>query len=134
MSKKTGNPIGRPKAPKVTKGSKGGVMGRPKGEAGIMKEYRQRMLQSPNSAKVLQAVFDAALDPEHKHQAAAWKLVLDRVAPISGFEKDAGGSGRASIQVNITGVPGVEFSSPEASEEPLEALEPLEGDYEAVGE
>ncbi len=130
MSKKTGNPKGRPKgASKVTRGSKGGVIGRPKGEAGIMKEYRERMLASPKSAKVLESVFNAALDDDHKHQAAAWKLVLDRIAPISGFEKDAGGSGRGAIQVNITGVPGVQISSPEPSEEPLE---PLEGQCETI--
>ena len=73
-------------------------------EAGIMKEYRERMLNSPRSRKVLDAIFDAALDHDHKGQTAAWKLILDRIVPVSGFEKMAGASGRAAIQVNISGV------------------------------
>lgn len=70
-------------------------VGRPKGEAAIMKEYRDRMLNSPKSRKVLDSVFAAALEDNHKHQAAAWKLILDRVAPVSGFEQN--------IQKNATG-------------------------------
>jgi hypothetical protein len=99
--------IGRP--PKKTKKN---PVGRPKGEAGIMKEYRQRMLNSPKSRKVIESIFDAALNDDHKNQAAAWKLIVDRIAPLSGFEKEAGSSPRAAIQVNITGVPGVELSTP----------------------
>lgn len=99
MTKPTGNPRGRPPK-KVSKNP----VGRPKGEAGIMKEYRERMLNSPKSPKVLESIFAAALDDQHKNQAAAWKLVMDRIAPVSSFEKDAGSMGRSSIQVNITGV------------------------------
>ena len=101
-----GNPIGRPKK-KVGKNP----VGRPKGEAGIMAEYRQRMLTSPKSRRVIESIFEAALNDEHKNQAAAWKLIIDRIAPLSGFEKEAGSSPRAAIQVNITGVPGVQISS-----------------------
>jgi len=113
MNKKSGNPIGRPVgSTRPKKGAKGGTIGRPKGEAGIMKEYRERMLNSPKSRKVLGVIFDAALDNEHKNQSAAWKLIMDRIAPVSGFEKDAGSNaGRAAIQVNISGVPGVEVSA-----------------------
>ena len=103
---KSGNPRGRPKKKK-------NPVGRPKGEATIMAEYRQRMLNSPKSTKVLKAVFDAALNDDHKHQAAAWKLFIDRIAPLAGFEKSAGGSQRSAIQVNITGVPGVEIKDVE---------------------
>ena len=76
-----------------------------------MREYRTRMLSSPKSAKVLEAIFDAALDPENKNQAAAWKIIMDRIAPISGFDKEAGVAGRTSFTVHITGVPGVNISS-----------------------
>ena len=82
-------------------------VGRPKGEGTVMKEYRARMLNSPKSKKVLDSIFAAALNDDHKHQSAAWKLILDRIAPTSGFEKDAGSLQRAAIQVNITGVEGV---------------------------
>lgn len=93
---KTGNPIGRPKAKKLSRG-------RPKGEATIMKDYRARMLNSPKSAKVLDSIFNAALDDDHKHQAAAWKLVIDRIAPVSTFT-DESGKKSGGIEINITGL------------------------------
>lgn len=102
---------GRPTKKVIAENSKGnrGKVGRPKGDAGIINEYKARMLASPKSKKVLEAIFDAALDSEHKNQAAAWKLVIDRIAPVAAFEKDVvQNMGGTSIQVNIVGVPGVE--------------------------
>lgn len=108
---------GRPKKSEVkakTTGSRGKV-GRPKGDAGIINEYKARMLASPKSVKVLETIFDAALDHDHKNQAAAWKLVMDRVLPVGAFEKDVmKDAGRNSIQINITGVGATEvFGSTE---------------------
>ena len=62
--------------------------GRPKGDAAIINEYKARMLASPKSRRVLNTIFDAALDHDHKNQAAAWKLVMDRILPVAAFEKD----------------------------------------------
>ena len=79
-----------------------------------MKEYRQRMLNSPRSTKVLDSIFKAALDDDHKNQAAAWKIIVDRIVPVSGFEKEAGALRANAITVNITGVSeGVTLSSGE---------------------
>jgi hypothetical protein len=103
MTKKSGNPVGRPKGSKDKKKA----VGRPKEDRGIMEEYRQRMLNSPKSAKVLEVIFNAALDNEHKNQSAAWKLIADRIVPVSGFDKLAGTNTRSSISINITGVDGV---------------------------
>ena len=100
---------GRPPKQAVAEKKKGsrGVRGRPKGDAAIINEYKARMLNSPKSRKVLDKIFDAALDDEHKHQAAAWKLVMDRVLPTAAFEKDVvKGNGKNAIQINITGVSG----------------------------
>jgi len=99
---------GRPPKYKVTSNKRGsrGVMGRPKGDAAIINEYKARMLSSPKSNKVLESIFDAALDNDHKNQAAAWKLVMDRMLPISYFEKDKAGGGRNSVSISITGVGG----------------------------
>ena len=100
---------GRPpkQAVAAKKNGSRGVRGRPKGDAAIINEYKARMLNSPKSRKVLDKIFDAALDDEHKHQAAAWKLVMDRVLPTAAFEKDVvKGSGKNAIQINITGVSG----------------------------
>ena len=69
-----------------------------------MADYRQRMVNSPKSRKVLDAVIDAALDDDHKHQAAAWKLIMDRIMPVGAFEKEAGALKQSAITINITGV------------------------------
>jgi hypothetical protein len=39
--------------------------------------------------KVIEAVYPAALDDEHKNQAAAMKLLMDRMLPISVCDKNA---------------------------------------------
>jgi len=80
-------------------------VGRPKGDAAIINEYKARMLSSPKSKYVLDAIFDAALDNDHKNQSAAWKLVMDRILPVAAFEKDVvQNGGKSAIQINITGV------------------------------
>ena len=101
---------GRPPKSKVVsrkKGATGLSRGRPKGDAAIINEYKSRMLTSPKSKKVLESIFDAALNDDHKHQSAAWKLIVDRIVPVGAFEKDVvKGSGKSAIQINITGVGG----------------------------
>ena len=94
---------GRPRKDEVVKKTTGsrGKVGRPKVDASIINEYKARMLASPKSRKVLDAIFDAALDNEHKNQAAAWKLVMDRMLPLSYFEKDSAG-GRSAVSITIS--------------------------------
>lgn len=103
---------GRPKKSDMVsrkRGQTGLSRGRPKGDAAIINEYKGRMLSSPKSKKVLESIFDAALNDDHKNQAAAWKLVMDRILPTAVFEKDVvKGAGRSAIQINITGVGGQE--------------------------
>lgn len=98
---------GRPSKKELAANSAGGrrKVGRPKGDAAIINEYKARMLASPRSKKVLDTIFEAALDHDHRNQAAAWKLVMDRILPVAAFEKDVvKDSGRSAIQINITGV------------------------------
>ena len=98
---------GRPSKKDLSANSPGGRgrVGRPKGDAAIINEYKARMLASPKSKKVLETIFDAALDHDHKNQAAAWKLVMDRILPVAAFEKDVvQNGGKSAIQINITGV------------------------------
>ena len=111
---------GRPRKGEIIEKTAGtrGKVGRPKGDASIINEYKARMLASPKSAKVLETIFDAALDNEHKNQAAAWKLLMDRILPVGAFEKEVTKDGsRSAIQINITGVGGatVDSSYPESS-------------------
>lgn len=98
---------GRPKKSELATKKKGNreLRGRPAGDKAIMDEFKQRMLTSPKSARVLEAIFDAALDDNHKAQSAAWKLIVDRIVPVSSFEQaKAAGSGGASITINVSGI------------------------------
>ena len=109
--------IGRPPKNELSANTKRNAVGRPKGDAAIINEYKARMLSSPKSRKVLDAIFDAALDNEHKNQAAAWKLVVDRIIPVSAFEQEVvKQGGRSAIQINITGL-GASVSKPETVDE-----------------
>ena len=117
---------GRGRPPKsevaaVKPGNKGKV-GRPKGDAAIINDYKARMLASPKSRKVMDAIFDAALDDEHKNQAAAWKLVMDRMLPLSYFEKDSA-SGRSAVSITISGI------GSGAVETDVTPNDPIEGEY-----
>lgn len=99
---------GRPKKAMVSSNKRGNrkSAGRPKGDAATINEYKARMLASPKSRKVLDSILNAALDDDHKNQAAAWKLCMDRLLPVSYFEKDKAGGGRGAINISITGVGG----------------------------
>ena len=127
--KKEVKPKGRPKKSKIlskTTGSRNKV-GRPKGDASIINDYKARMLASPKSRKVLDSILSAALDDDHKNQAAAWKLCMDRLLPVSYFEKDKATGGKSAINISITGVGG-ETTIISGNEE----QEPIEGDYTDV--
>jgi hypothetical protein len=82
------------------------AVGRPKGDADAIREYKARLLASPKSRKVLDSILNAALDDDHKNQAAAWKLLVDRLMPLSYFDKDKMGGGKSSVNITITGVGG----------------------------
>ena len=99
---------GRPPKSEIVSRKRGtvGTRGRPKGDAAIINEYKTRMLTSPKSKRVLESIFDAALDDDHKNQAAAWKLCMDRLLPVSYFEKDKATGGKSAINISITGVGG----------------------------
>jgi hypothetical protein len=99
---------GRPKKSLVQSKKEGNrnKVGRPKGDADAIKEYKARLLASPKSRKVLDSILNAALDDDHKNQAAAWKLLVDRLMPLSYFDKDKISGGRSAVNITITGVGG----------------------------
>ena len=115
---------GRPKKSEIKAKKKGNrnAIGRPKGDAAIINDYKARMLASPKSELVLQSIFNAALNDEHKHQAAAWKMLIDRLAPVAAFEKDViKDGGRNAIQINISGVNQVDIpDQPVVQEDAIE--------------
>jgi len=94
---------GRPSKKALAEARKQPV-GRPRGDASAIEEFKARLMNSPKSRKVLDAILDAALDDEHKNQAAAWKLLVDRMLPMSYFDKDKIGGSRPSVNITITGV------------------------------
>lgn len=102
----TGKKIGRPRKQNVEskKPTKRNKVGRPPGDASIINEYKARMLASPKSKKVLDSILDAALNDDHKNQAAAWKLLMDRMLPVSYFEKDKADGGRPAVSITISGI------------------------------
>jgi hypothetical protein len=104
--------VGRPKKADVASKKVGErkKVGRPAGDAAIINEYKARMLASPKSQKVIDSIFNAALDDDHKNQSAAWKFLGDRLLPLSYFEKDKGTGGKSSITVNISGLGDVKIA------------------------
>jgi hypothetical protein len=100
--------VGRPRKSIVEskKAGKRGKRGRPPGDAAAINEFKARLLASPRSQKVLDSIMNAALDDEHKNQAAAWKLLMDRMLPVSYFERDKNTTGKSSVSITITGVGG----------------------------
>lgn len=137
-----GKVLGRPRKSDLVAKNRGkvkpGKVGRPLGDAAILNEYKARMLNSPKSKKVIQTILNAALDPEHKHQAVAWKLVLDRVAPLAIFEGDVKKASTGNhISITISGVPNVDIHGEEEALDGTDARdEPdeIEAEFEDVTE
>ena len=77
--------------------------GRPAGMRARQLELKQTLLEHPDVPKVLEKVVSAALDDEHKNQAVAQKLVMDRILPISTFDK--GTDFKERINIIISTIP-----------------------------
>jgi hypothetical protein len=101
---KSGNKRGRPPKTAVTEIKEKRVVGRPKGDAAIINDYKLRMLTSPKSTKVLEAIYDAALTDGHPGQTAAWKLIVDRIVPVSVFDTSKSSGAMPQISINISGL------------------------------
>ena len=63
-------------------------------------ELKQTLLEHPDAPKVLEKVVRTALDDNHKNQAVAQKLVMDRLLPISTFEKAVDSREKINIVIN----------------------------------
>jgi hypothetical protein len=120
MTKPTGNKVGRTSKRELKAITENRSVGRPKGDAAIINEYKLRMLNSPKSAKVLEAIYDAALNDEHKNQAAAWKLIVDRIVPVSVFEAQKAGNNTPTVSINITGLTSPTISTSSGEQEVID--------------
>jgi hypothetical protein len=81
----------------------------PKTETAQLKELKNLLINSAGSRVVHKAV-EIALNDEHPAQLAAIKLCMDRMLPVSMFEKE--GKHRSAVNITITGIGGVEIGQP----------------------
>ena len=89
---------GRPRKADLEAAKKPGKVGRPVGTSGRIQELKARLLAT-DGERVLNEIVRKALDPEDKDQIAALKMCIDRILPISMFEKNAGRSNAVQIQI-----------------------------------
>ena len=91
---------GRPRKTDVDAKKKRNVVGRPPGEAARIKEFHARLLATSGET-VINTIIKKALDNEDKDQVACLKMCIDRVLPMSYFEKGRD-AGRGSVNIQIS--------------------------------
>ena len=74
--------------------------GRPAGMRARQLELKQTLLEHPDVSKVIETVIRTALDDSHKNQTAAQKILMDRMLPISTFEKAVDSQEKINIVIN----------------------------------
>ena len=57
-------------------------------------------MEHPDVPKVIETVIRTALDDNHKNQTAAQKILMDRMLPISTFEKAVDSREKINIVIN----------------------------------
>jgi hypothetical protein len=93
---------GRPKKSDIQSKLKRETRGRPKGDAGRLAELKARLLAT-SGERMVNKVVEIAMTDGHPGQMAAMKMCLERILPVSMFEKDKDGNGKG-ITINITGL------------------------------
>ena len=98
---------GRPKKTDIEAKKRGnrGVRGRPPGDAARINEFKARLLATSGD-NVINKIIEIAQNDEHPGQMAALKMCMDRVLPLSYFEKDKATNGRSNVSITITGIGG----------------------------
>ena len=98
---------GRPRKADIAAKKKGNrnSVGRPKGDAARINELKARLLATSGD-KVIAKVIAIALEDGHPVQSAALKMCMDRVLPVSYFDKKNDTGGRNAVSITITGVGG----------------------------
>ena len=76
----------------------------PKTEVQRIKELKDLLINSAGSNVVHKAI-EIAMNDEHPAQMAAIKLCMDRMLPVSLFEKE--GKQRSAVNITISGIGGV---------------------------
>ena len=79
--------------------------GRPVGMRAKQIEVARLLIEHPDTEKVVEEVYKAALDNEHKNQAVAWKILMDRLIPVSSVEKNAVSRERVNVIISSVEIP-----------------------------
>jgi len=96
---------GRPRKADIEAKKNRNAVGRPPGEAARIKEFYARLL-STSGEKVIETVLRKAMDDQDKDQVACLKMCIDRLLPLSHFEKQGQGrAGAIQVQIVTTGTP-----------------------------
>ena len=77
--------------------------GRPAGMRARQLELKQTLLEHPDVPTVIETVVRTALDETHKNQTAAQKILMDRILPISTFDKQFDNREKITINVSVIG-------------------------------
>jgi len=75
--------------------------GRPAGMRARQLELKQTLLEHPDVPTVIETVVRTALDDNHKNQTAAQKILMDRILPISTFDKKYDTKEKININVSV---------------------------------
>jgi hypothetical protein len=106
---------GRPRKSAIEAKKKRETRGRPPGEAARIREFHARLLATTGD-KIINTILKKALDDEDKDQVACLKMCVDRLLPMSYFEKEKV-AGRGGINITISGLNGTtEIQSTEEEE------------------
>jgi hypothetical protein len=97
--------LGRPKKSEIEKKKKPGLIGRPpgSGDGARIAEFKARLLATAGDS-VINKVIEIALTDGHPVQSAALKMCVDRVLPMSYFDKEKQGGSVPTISINISGM------------------------------
>jgi hypothetical protein len=90
----------------------------PKTEQQKIKELKDLLINSAGSNVVYKAV-EIAMNDEHPAQMAALKLCMDRMLPVSLFEKE--GKQRSAVNITISGIGGVTIGENPIDAEDIES-------------
>lgn len=120
---------GRPPKALVESKKKPGKVGRPAGDAQRIQEFKARLLSS-SGTKIIDTVIRKALDDEDRDQVACLKMCIDRVLPLSLFEKDAKGQ-RNAVTINITGLGDAKIEATEIIDNEAEIVDYIENNDES---
>ena len=123
-------PVGRPPVKKLSRADwlreQKDRRGRTRTMEFAVDQLKERMLCNDNLSAVLTTIIRAATDDSHSNQAVAWKLLADRMLPLSYFEKDKTTGQRATVNITISGLDGTSSEIAANSAEIIEG-ETIEG-------